>query len=357
MFRKHYADLLKKVDNTLNEFMNEQVNSVKHNPFLRYYYGRIKDYLFSGGKRFRPILMILSYSSIKPQNISNNILQVSLSVELLHNASLIHDDIMDNAETRRGQNAFHRDLREYAKKNYPQNNVNYGDYGLGMGLLGGDYVYNLAYKSILLDEFPPEITLQASKEFNEGFLDVVKGVIFETDMMGRFEVSEEEYLEMISGKTAALFERAARMGAVLANGSNSQIECLGNYGKNSGIAFQLIDDIIGSFGDSKKTGKPTDSDLKEGKKTILIVKAIQDANPNQRKRLKELLGKQEATDEEIEEIRDIIIETGALSYAREKAEEFFKRSVKFLDEANPAFDNEIKNYLIEIAKMGVHRVK
>lgn len=357
MFQKHYADLLKKVDNTLNEFMNEQVKSVEENPFLHYYYGRIKDYLFSGGKRFRPILMILSYSSVNPQKISNDILQVSLSVELLHNASLIHDDIMDNAETRRGQNAFHSDLREYAKNNYPQNNVNYSDYGLGMGLLGGDYVYNLAYKSILIDEFSPEITLQASKEFNEGFLDVVKGVIFETDMMGRFEVSEKEYIEMITGKTAALFERAARMGAVLAGGSSSQVECLGNYGRNSGIAFQLIDDIIGSFGDSKKTGKPTDSDLKEGKKTILVVKAIQDANPSQRKRLKELLGKQEATEEEIEEVRDIIRETGALAYAREKAEEFYKRSERYLDEANPEYDEQIKNYLIEIAKMGVHRVK
>ena len=357
MFQKHYANLLNKVNDTLNGFMSEQVKSVEQNPFLHYYYSKIKDYLFSGGKRFRPILMILSYSSIKPNSISKDILQVSLSVELLHNASLIHDDIMDNAETRRGKNAFHRDLREYAKKNYPQNNVNYGDYGLGMGLLGGDYVYNLAYKSILLDEFSPEITLQASKEFNEGFLDVVKGVIFETDMMGRFEVSEEEYIEMITGKTAALFERAARMGAVLANGSDSQIECLGNYGRNSGIAFQLVDDIIGSFGDSKKTGKPTDSDLKEGKKTILIVKAIQNAKPAQRKRLKELLGKQEATDDEIEEIREIIRDTGALSYAREKAEEFYRRSEKYLDKANPAFDDEMKKYLIEIAKMGVHRVK
>ena len=357
MFRKHYADLLKKVDDTLNEFMIEQVKSVEQNPFLHYYYGRIKDYLFSGGKRFRPILMILSYSSVNPKNLNKNILQVSLSVELLHNASLIHDDIMDNAETRRGQSAFHSDLREYAKKNYPQNNVNYSDYGLGMGLLGGDYVYNLAYKSILVDDFPPEITLKASKEFNEGFLDVVKGVIFETDMMGRFEVSEKEYIEMITGKTAALFERAARMGAVLAKGSASQIECLGNYGRNSGIAFQLIDDIIGSFGDSNKTGKPIDSDLKEGKKTILVVKAIQDSNPNQRKRLKELLGKQEATDNEVEEIREIIRETGALSYARKKAEEFYKRSERYLDEANPAFDDEMKQYLIEIAKMGVHRVK
>ncbi len=357
MFQKHYADLLRKVDNTLNEFMDEQVKSVEHNPFLHYYYGRIKEYLFSGGKRFRPILMILSYSSVNPLKISKNILQVSLSVELLHNASLIHDDIMDNAETRRGQNAFHSDLREYAKKNYPENNVNYGDYGLGMGLLGGDYVYNLAYKSILLDEFSSDITLQASKEFNEGFLDVVKGVIFETDMMGRFEVTEKEYIEMISGKTAALFKRAARMGAVLANGSDSQIECLGNYGENSGIAFQLIDDIIGSFGDSKKTGKPIDSDLKEGKKTILIVKAIQDANSSQRKKLKELLGKQDATEQEIEEIRDIIRDTGALSYAKEKAEEYYRRSERFLDEANPAFDEEMKKYLIAIAKMGVHRVK
>ncbi|MEE9411177.1 MAG: polyprenyl synthetase family protein [Candidatus Heimdallarchaeota archaeon] len=357
MFQKLYDDLLIQVDSALQEFMLDQVRSVENNPFLHYYYNKVKDYLFNGGKRFRPILMILSHTSIYPESISKGIIQASLSLELLHNASLIHDDIMDNAVIRRGKRAFHRELRKYAKENYPEKNVNCDDYGLGMGILGGDYVYNLAYKSIHVDDYPPEVILRASKEFNEGFLDVVQGVIFETDLMGRYNVSEEEYLEMITGKTAALFERAARMGAVFAQGSESQIECLGNFGRNSGIAFQLVDDIIGTFGDSEKTGKPVDSDLREGKKTILVIKAFQNATKEQGKRMNEILGKQDATQEEINEIRDIIRETGALDYTHQKAEEFYNISEKYLDEANPTIDSNYKKYLSEIARMGVYRVK
>ena len=262
---------------------------------------------------------------------------------------------MDKADTRRGEKTFHISLRDYASENY--SNTNPDDFGISMGILGGDFAYNLAYKAINTTDFPPAVTLKSAIEFNEGFFQIVQGVIMETEFVGRFAVSEDEYYTMIKGKTAALFEKAARIGAIFAEGTESQINSLGEFGVTAGVAFQIVDDIIGTFGDSKKTGKPVDSDLKEGKKTILTIKAIEAGNEKQRKILSKIVGNQVASESEIEEARDIIKETGALDYSRNKANSLYQESIAFLDEANPTLDEKYKNYLAEIAKMGINREK
>lgn len=357
MFLTHYSKLLKKIDHVLHTFMDNHIEAVKGRPFLVYYYKKINDFLFTGGKRIRPMLLVDSYSSIAPQKNNERIIPTSLSLELLHNASLIHDDIMDKAETRRGKKAFHISLRDYAEENFSNTNTNSDDFGISMGILGGDFAYNLAYKAINTTDFPPEVTLKAAIEFNEGFFQIVQGVIIETEFMGRFAVTEDDYYTMIQGKTAALFEKATRIGAIFAEGTESQIEALGKFGLKAGVAFQIVDDIIGTFGESKKTGKPVDSDLKEGKKTILTIKAIEESNEKQRKTLSEVIGNQNASEVEIEEVRDIIKETGALDYARSKANTLYQQCITSLDDAKPNLDEKYKNYLIEIAKMGVNREK
>jgi geranylgeranyl diphosphate synthase type I len=357
MFLAYFANLLEKVDNALHVFLDEQISLVRHNAFLRYYYQQVKNFLFSGGKRLRPILMTVTYDAIKPNNIRKDILTVALSLELLHNASLIHDDIMDNAEIRRGEKTFHRIFSDYAKDNDNLAIENFDDYGVAMGILGGDFVYNLAYKAVNTKDFPAEVALKAAIEFNEGFLKIAQGVIIETDLMRRFDVTEEEYLQMIELKTAALFEKATRMGAIYANGTEKQIDLLGKFGLTAGLAFQIVDDIIGTFGDSNKTGKPNDSDLKEGKKTILLIKAIERANDEQRDTLSKTVGNRNATDSEIEKVRDVFRKTGSLEYASLKAEELFQQCIEYLEMQETAINEKQKNHLIEIASMGIHREK
>ncbi len=352
MFLMHYAKLQRKIDDALHDFMEEQTSSVQENSFLKYYYEQINDFLFSGGKRIRPVLMAICYQSIKSDPVGNEILTASLSLELLHNASLIHDDIMDNAETRRGKKAFHRVLHDYAANKDKDSN-----YGVSMGILGGDFVYNLAYKAINSKDFPPDITLRAAVEFNEGFLHIVQGVVVETDLMRRSDVTEEEYFSMITGKTAALFEKAARIGAIFANGTESQVDGLGKYALNAGIAFQIVDDIIGTFGNPKKTGKPTDSDIKEGKKTLLLIKAIEKGNQDQLKTISNVVGNRQATEQEIDKVREIFKETGSLEYANNKAEELLRNCISYLDKLDPMIEEKYKKYLIEIAKMGINRDK
>jgi len=346
---------MQRINTELTQFMNNELATIRDNPFLEFYIQQISKFLFSGGKRIRPVLMILSYGSIAPEQIDDSIYRASLSIELLHNASLIHDDIMDLAETRRGEKAFHISFRDYARDNYPRRNIDINDYGLAMGILGGDFAYNLSYKVLQQDNFNPETVIRAAVEFNQGFMDVIKGVIFETDMQGRFEVTEKQYIEMIKGKTAALFKRAARMGAIYAGGAKAQINALGSFAQNVGVAFQIVDDIIGTFGDPKKTGKPIDSDIKEGKKTILLIKAIEQTTSNEKKKLQQVIGNRNASEEEIEEVRRIMKDSGALEYAKAKAEELFEASKLFLEQANPVLDNQYQNYLIELAKLGVDR--
>jgi geranylgeranyl diphosphate synthase type I len=337
--------------------MDNHIEAVKGSQFLEYYYKKINDFLFTGGKRIRPILLVDSFLSVVSQKNDERIIPSSLSLELLHNASLIHDDIMDKADTRRGEKTFHISLRDYANEKYSNTNTNPEDFGISMGILGGDFTYNLAYKAINTTDFPPPVTLKAAIEFNEGFFQIVQGVIIETEFMGRFAVTEDEYYTMIKGKTAALFEKATRIGAIFAEGTKSQINALGEFGLTAGIAFQIVDDIIGTFGNPKKTGKPVDSDLKEGKKTLLTIKAIEEANEKQRKTLSKIVGNQAANETEIEEVRDIIKDTGALDYSRNKAESLYQQCISFLDEAEPKLDEKYKNYLTEIAKMGVNRDK
>ncbi|NPD89613.1 MAG: polyprenyl synthetase family protein [Asgard group archaeon] len=353
----HYANLQRKVDDALHDFMNEQINSVQDNHLLKYFYEQINDFLFSGGKRIRPVLMALCYQSIKSAAVDKGILSASLSLELLHNASLIHDDIMDNAETRRGRKAFHHVLQDYAENNSSSNIQNDNNYGISMGILGGDFAYNLAYKAINTKDFPPAVTLRAAIEFNEGFLHIVQGVIVETDLMQKLDVTETQYLSMITGKTAALFEKAARLGAIFAGGTESQIDGLGKYALDAGIAFQIVDDIIGTFGDSRITGKPTNSDIKEGKKTLLLIKAIENANDDQFQIISKVVGNRQATDQEIDEVRTIFKETGSLDFANKKAEELFNNCISYLENLDPMIEEKFKKYLIEIAKMGINREK
>ncbi len=357
MFLTYYAKIMKEVNNSLKSFMKDQLDSVKDNSFLHFFYKKVENFLFSGGKRIRPVMMVTAFSAVNSNKKTEAIVRSSLSLELIHNASLIHDDIMDNADTRRGKQVFHKVFHDYAEKNHSDANMDYDNYGQSMGILGGDYAYNLAYRSIHNDGFSPAVTLRAAQEFNLGFLKIVQGVIFESDLMGRDNVTEEEYLEMIRGKTAALFEKSAKLGAILAEGSDSQIENLGDFALNAGIAFQIVDDVIGTFGDAKKTGKPVDSDIKEGKKTILVIKAFENASVEQQSFLNRILGDREASATDVEKVRDIMRQTGALSYGQNLAEELFQLSKSYLENLEPPLNQPYKDYLINIAKMGVYREK
>ncbi|MFX1492762.1 MAG: polyprenyl synthetase family protein, partial [Promethearchaeota archaeon] len=225
----------------------------------------------SGGKRIRPLLTIATYNAFNKEK-DEKILTPSIGIEFLHNASLVHDDIIDKDNFRRGNPAFHYRFQNYHKK-YSLQKMDAIDYGNSIGIIGGDTTFFLGLEPYFYNEFKEEQNLKAISLYEQAFIEIANGVLIEMDMVNREDISISDYISMISLKTSALIEKSLLIGANYANINETNIKLLSNYGINLGIVFQMIDDILGTFGDEKVTGKPTDGDIREGKKTCLLIEA------------------------------------------------------------------------------------
>jgi len=231
-------------------------------------YEPCKYMLSLGGKRIRPALTLLAHdlfgkSAISPMN-------AALCVELFHNFSLIHDDIMDKAPLRRGKPTVHVKWNETT------------------GILSGDVMLVHSYK--LLSGYYKGVMLeQLMNVYNKTATEVCEGQQLDMDFEKRTDVTVEEYVNMISLKTSVLLGCALQMGAITANAPNEQANHLYEFGKNLGIAFQLRDDYLDAFGDPEKTGKQPGGDILAGKKTFLVIEASQRASTVHRNELWEAL--------------------------------------------------------------------
>ncbi|TXB70194.1 polyprenyl synthetase family protein [Phaeodactylibacter luteus] len=227
------------------------------------------DYIMkSTGKRVRPVLAMLG-CQIFGGDLEKG-MAVGLAVEVFHNFSLVHDDIMDEAPLRRGKPAVHT------------------VYGLNAGILSGDVMLIYAYK-FLLEAGKPEVAAKLVEIFNGVAIEVCEGQQYDVDFETREDVAIPEYIRMIELKTAALIGGALQMGGVAAQGDAESVSALCSFGRSIGIAFQLQDDILDTFGDPAKFGKKVGGDIAQNKKTFLILKAMQLAQGKDRERLAELM--------------------------------------------------------------------
>ncbi|MCB0588746.1 MAG: polyprenyl synthetase family protein [Phaeodactylibacter sp.] len=217
-----------------------------------------------GGKRLRPLLALMSAQLFGAE--VRVALPLAMAVEVFHNFSLIHDDIMDEAPLRRGKATVHQ------------------KYGLNAGILSGDAMLIYAYEFIRQVE-NQEAVPRLVREFNRVAIEVCEGQQYDMDFEERQDVSIEDYLMMIERKTAALIEGSLVMGAVAAGAPEPDIEKLAVFGRNIGLAFQLQDDILDTFGDPLKFGKKVGGDIAQNKKTFLILKALQLARGETRRKL------------------------------------------------------------------------
>lgn len=217
-----------------------------------------------GGKRLRPILTLLGHQCFD-ESIEKS-LPAALAIEIFHNFSLVHDDIIDQAPLRRGKPSVHV------------------KYNLNTGILSGDllliYAYEFLSKIADVDKVP-----QALKIFNKAAIEVCEGQQYDIDFESRNDVSIKEYIMMIEGKTAALIGGSLELGALVGGASKENQKNLEAFGRNIGIAFQLQDDILDTFGDPKKFGKKVGGDIAQNKKTFLILKALETANFSQKEKL------------------------------------------------------------------------
>ena len=211
-------------------------------------YDPVKYILDIGGKRVRPVLALMACSSFDSN--PNLALKAALSIELFHNFTLIHDDIMDSANTRRGKETVHK------------------KWGINSGVLSGDVMLILAYQ--LLENYDSKTYLELNKLLNKTAKQVCEGQQMDMDFELKSNVEFEEYIKMIEFKTAVLLGCSLKMGAIIADASKEDQEFIYQYGINLGLAFQFQDDYLDTFGQQNKVGKKIGGDILENKKTVLL---------------------------------------------------------------------------------------
>ncbi|HDM92641.1 MAG TPA: polyprenyl synthetase family protein [Candidatus Korarchaeota archaeon] len=320
---------------------------------VREYYENLREYLLRGGKRLRPISMIATYEGFGGQ-VDAKIYRASISVELLHASSLIHDDIMDESPTRRGGPAFHvlgEEWFSHLDVSRVPHNV-----GISVGILGGDSLLGLGLEALYSAGFASDRADLAAAEYVKAYRRLIEGQLMDIYLSCKEELpTEDEVLQMLSLKTGALFAASLKMGAMLAEAPASAVAALESYGLKVGVAFQIRDDILGLFGDPKITGKPADSDVKEGKRTLLIIKALGTCSGEARRKALSILGNPNASDEDVEFVRELVRDTGSLDYAESKAIELINDAKRALKELEGIARSELIELLDELAEALVFR--
>lgn len=284
----HIREELDRVEESL------QMLSSSSNPLI----AEISRYLFhKKGKRIRPALLILCSKLLRYRG-DDHIFMAAL-IEFIHTASLIHDDIIDNADRRRGRDSVHT------------------RWGPNISVLLGDYLYIKTIALSLESDYPGVVRILTDVSSR-----MIDGELTEYALSGHLDTAEPEYLEVINQKTASLFAAACQIGAILGEATPEQERLLVDYGRNLGLTFQLIDDLLDFQGDEDELGKPVLSDLSEGRITLPLIYTLRSGGPTSRRRLRILMRKKTQSRESRKEILEIIKGNGALDYTYRKAEKF-----------------------------------
>ncbi|MHA2385100.1 MAG: polyprenyl synthetase family protein [Candidatus Thorarchaeota archaeon] len=349
-FEEIWKEEVEKINDALDEFISMKRERASHMGAIHdEYYDNIKEYIMRGGKRLRPLALIVAHKAVKREIEVDHLYRAACSLEILHNGSLLHDDLIDHDETRRGGPTFHARYREWFKNQFGGPSERATDFGMTLAILGGDSLINLGGEAINASELSPEVGMKLLNYYQQGFSDLVEGVLLEMTMIKDPTVEEATYMEMVYRKTATLFQKALQMGATVAGASDSQLEAFSEFGSKVGQAFQMQDDILGSFGDEEVTGKSTEGDIREAKKTMLLIKALELSKPDQKKILSGLLGKVGMTGEDVEKVRLIFRESGAQKATEEIRDRLLNEAQSALKNASPPLDPEYLEFLIKLS--------
>ncbi len=282
-------------------------------------YDPVRYILTLGGKRLRPLLTLVSCDFFGTP--FKEAMDAAVAVEVFHNFSLVHDDIMDQAPLRRGKATVHT------------------KWDLNTGILSGDAMLILAYR--YFENYPPEVFQKLAKLFSQTALEVCEGQQYDIDFETRQDVQLQEYITMIEYKTAVLLGAAMKMGAQVAGATDSCCEAIYQFGKNLGIAFQLQDDYLDAFGDPETFGKQVGGDILTNKKTFLYIQALANSNAEQSERL---LAHYAVTDMEdsqkVTEVKALFEATGAVDAIKQEIARYTEMANSELDRIQLADDKK-----------------
>ena len=310
----------------------------------------ISDFLLNGGKRLRPVLATIIYEGTGGKDL-DSFIRIALSAEILHNSTLFHDDLIDESDMRRGRSSFHKMFETWFEENQIKNAEKEAE---AMAILAGDYLNFLSLQCVLDSDFSDDKKLYVIKVIRETSETVIKGQILD-DELESLDVQESDYIKLIEMKTASVFEYATQVATALSDTKHEIATVLWKYAKNIGCAFQIQDDILGVFGKQSELGKPVTSDLAEGKKTMLIIKAYELANVSQKAVLNKILGNKKITQNDVEKVKQILRNTGALTYSKNLANKYANDAIELLKPLKGRIKDDAYNILGKLPTFIINR--
>ncbi len=318
--------------NELLSKVNDFIANLSYDRKPESIYAPIKYVLSIGGKRIRPVLMLLSYNLYKDN--PESILMQACALETYHNYTLLHDDLMDNADVRRGKPTVHR------------------KWDANTAILSGDSMLVLAYQRMA--QCAPSKLKPVLDLFTETALEIGEGQQYDMDFERRTDVTEAEYIEMIRLKTSVLLACAMKTGAILADAPAADADRLYQFGEQIGLAFQLQDDLLDVYGDPAVFGKAIGGDIVSNKKTYMLINAYQLAGPSQRSELMRWIT---AVDfdraEKVAAVTRIYDELGIRGLCEARINQYFDRASEYL--AAVGVDDARKEQLRRFAQEMMHR--
>lgn len=313
----------------LTERINSEVDKIQYNTEPQNLYAPIRYILSIGGKRIRPLLMLLGYNLYKDdvQAIMNN----ALALETYHNFTLLHDDLMDKSDMRRGNPTVHKKWND------------------NTAILSGDTMLIMAYQ-LFNQGISNEAALTA---FIDATLGVCEGQQYDIDFESRNDVTEDEYMEMIRLKTSLLLGYALKIGALLGGADEEDVQNLYTFGEKMGLAFQLQDDLLDVYGNPEEFKKKLGGDIVVNKKTFMLINAYQKANPEQKAELdKWILAETFDSDKKIAAITHIYNILGIDKLAQQKIEQLFAIALQSLDKVKVADEKKAELRLFANTLLG-----
>jgi len=316
------------------DFFNTQLEKFLEGGNPESLYNAARHLPLAGGKRLRPCFSLISCEAVNGDIIK--VIPLTIALELIHNFTLIHDDIMDKSNLRR---------------NLPTVHIKYGE---PSAINAGDLLFIKAFES--MHNMPVDCSIFKNIEF--GFVDFIKeiceGQQLDMDFENKKIINEEEYIEMIRKKTAVFFQYAAEAGAIVGGGTQEEINALNKYGINAGLGFQIWDDYLDISSDESTLGKDIGNDIRNGKKTLIAVHCLNNATGNDKKLLDKIFGNVNATDKEINQVYELFKKLKSIDYAKNTALNYINKAKNALDVLP---ESNAKQILLELADYSIKRKK
>lgn len=347
-FKNFNSAYKEKINQELGKFLNIKTRQVKKiAKDCEKLTEAVKEFTLRGrSKRIRALLVILGYQGFGGRN-NREIIKAASFIELIHSYLLIHDDIIDRDDLRRGKPTMHKYFEHSVKSKLSKDKSKL--FGISMAILAGDLCCSLGYEILMKAKFSDKAKARAIEELDNLIFNVIQGEALDIFAQMSKQTSNKEIYNIYKYKTARYsFGQPLRIGGILAGAGESDLKKISKFAIPLGIAFQIQDDLLGLFGEEKIIGKPAGSDLREGKKTLVLSLVIERCNSEDKKIIHGILGNKNINLKDINKVRNIAQKTNALQTCHWLVRYYINKGKKALNNINN-FDAIAKSLLIELA--------